>query len=141
MEGLNLSPDEAEKFNLNIRKDGVRRNALSLLAFQNINFDMLVNIWPSLKKVNSSIAKQIEIEAKYLIYLERQKRDIRSYKSDNNLHIPRGLNYLKVGSLSNESKEILRKALPQTIAQAASLPGITPAAVNAILIHIRRKVA
>ena len=141
MEGLNLSPDEAEKFNLNIRKDGVRRKALSLLAFQNINFEMLVSIWPLLKKVNTSIAKQIEIEAKYLIYLERQKRDIRSYKSDNNLHIPGDIDYLEVGSLSNESKEILKKALPQTIAQASSLPGITPAAVNAILIHIRRKAA
>ena len=141
LKSLNLTPDEAKNFDINIRKDGVRRDAISLLTYQNINFDMLKNIWPMLKKINNDIAKQIEIEAKYAIYLERQIKDISSYKSDNNMHIPIDFNYLSVGSLSNESKEILNNARPQTIAQAAALPGITPAAINAILIYMRRKVA
>tara|TARA_B100002052_G_scaffold181804_1_gene165550 strand:+ start:402 stop:2264 length:1863 start_codon:yes stop_codon:yes gene_type:complete len=141
LKSLSLTPDEAKKFDINIRKDGVRRDAISLLTYQSINFDILKKIWPMLKKINNDIAKQIEIEAKYAIYLERQIKDISSYKSDNNMHIPIDFNYLSVGSLSNESKEILNNARPQTIAQAAALPGITPAAINAILIYMRRKVA
>ena len=141
LKGLELTPDEAEKFKINIRKDGVRRNAISLLSFQDISFDVLAKIWPVLSFIDISICKQIEIEAKYSIYLDRQKKDIKSYKSDNNLKIPQGFDYLLVGSLSNESKEILNIARPETIAQASSLPGITPAAINAVLIHMRRKVA
>ena len=141
LQKLTLTPDEALRHGINIRKDGIRRNAISLLSFQEINFDILVKIWPNLKKIDKTIAKQIEIEGKYLVYLDRQKKDINSYKKDNNLKIPVNFNYKKIGSLSNEAREILVRAKPETIAQASALPGITPAAINAVLIHMRRKVA
>jgi len=114
---------------------------MSLLSFQGINFDTLVKIWPNLKVIDKNIAKQIEIEGKYLVYLNRQKKDINSYKKDNNLKIPVNFNYKNIGSLSNEAREILISVQPETIAQASALPGITPAAINAVLIHMRRKVA
>ena len=141
LQKLTLTPDEALKFGINIRKDGVRRKAMSLLSFQGINFDTLVKIWPNLKVIDKNIAKQIEIEGKYLVYLNRQKKDINSYKKDNNLKIPVNFNYKNIGSLSNEAREILISVQPETIAQASALPGITPAAINAVLIHMRRKVA
>tara|TARA_B100000686_G_scaffold354825_1_gene467493 strand:+ start:6395 stop:8257 length:1863 start_codon:yes stop_codon:yes gene_type:complete len=141
LQKLTITPDKALKFGINIRKDGVRRNAISLLSFQEINFDVLIKIWPDLKAIDKNIAKQIEIEGKYLVYLDRQKKDINSYKKDNNLKIPFNFDYRMIGSLSNEAIEVLDKAQPETIAQASALPGVTPAAINAVLIYMRRKVA
>ena len=141
MQKLTITPDKALNFGINIRKDGIRRNAISLLSFQEINFDTLIKIWPNLKAIDINISKQIEIEGKYLVYLDRQKKDINSYKKDNNLKIPYNFDYKMVGSLSNEAIEVLDNAQPETIAQASALPGITPAAINAVLVHMRRKVA
>ena len=83
----------------------------------------------------------MEIESKYAIYIERQKGDIKSYKKDSKIKIPANINYELVGSLSNEAKEIFTKARPETIAQAAALPGVTPAAIGAVAIYLRSKAA
>ena len=83
----------------------------------------------------------MEIESKYAIYIERQNCDIKSYKKDSKIKIPANIDYELVGSLSNEAKEIFTKASPETIAQAASLPGVTPAAIGAVAIYIRSKAA
>ena len=85
--------------------------------------------------------KQLEIECKYKVYIERQKADILSYRRDSAIQIPSDIDFNLVGSLSNEAKEIFLKARPETIAQAASLPGITPAAIGAIIVYLRSKAA
>ena len=140
MKELSLTPDEGIKEGLNIRKDGVRRTAIDLLSFPDITFTHISNIWPELK-VEPKIATQLEIECQYAIYIERQKKDIKTYRKDSKLKIPRDIDYSSVGSLSNEAKELLNTARPETIAQASSLPGITPAAIGAVIIYMRQMAA
>ena len=140
MKELSLTPDEGIKEGLNIRKDGVRRTAVDLLSFPDITFTHISNIWPELK-VEPKIATQLEIECQYAIYIERQKKDIKTYRKDSKLKIPRDIDYSSVGSLSNEAKELLNTARPETIAQASSLPGITPAAIGAVIIYMRQMAA
>ena len=140
MKELSLTPDEGIKEGLNIRKDGVRRTAVDLLSFPDITFTHISNIWPELK-VEPKIATQLEIECQYAIYIERQKKDIKTYRKDSKLKIPRDIDYSSVGSLSNEAKELLNTARPETIAQASSLPGITPAAIGAVIIYMRQLAA
>ena len=140
MKELSLTPDEGIKEGLNIRKDGVRRTAIDLLSFPDIAFTHISNIWPELK-VEPKIATQLEIECQYAIYIERQKNDIKTYRKDSKLRIPRNIDYSSVGSLSNEAKELLNTARPETIAQASSLPGITPAAIGAVIIYMRQLAA
>jgi len=140
MKELSLTPDEGIKEGLNIRKDGVRRTAIDLLSFPDIDFTHINNIWPELK-VEPKIATQLEIECQYAIYIERQKNDIKTYRKDSKLRIPRDIDYSSVGSLSNEAKELLNTARPETIAQASSLPGITPAAIGAVIIYMRQMAA
>ena len=138
---LSLTPDEGIKKGLNIRKDGVRRTASELLSFPDISFKEISGIWPKLLKIEPKIALQLEIECQYAIYIERQKNDIETYRKDSKLKIPKNIDYSSVGSLSNEAKEVLKNAKPETIAQASSLPGITPAAIGAVIIHMRQLAA
>ena len=140
MKELSLTPDEGIKEGLNIRKDGVRRTAIDLLSFPDITFTHISNIWPELK-VEQKIATQLEIECQYAIYIERQKNDIKTYRKDSKLRIPKNIDYSSVGSLSNEAKDLLNTARPETIAQASSLPGITPAAIGAVIIYMRQLAA
>jgi tRNA uridine 5-carboxymethylaminomethyl modification enzyme len=141
LEKLKLTPDEGCKKGLVIRKDGIRRSALDFLAFPDINFEKLIKIWPQLSKIEPKIAVQLEIECQYAVYIERQKNDINIYRKDSKLKIPKGIDYCLVGSLSNEAKEILSSAKPETIAQASSLPGVTPAAIGAVIVYMRQMAA
>ena len=140
MKELSLTPDEGIKKGLNIRKDGVRRTAIDLLSFPDITFAHVSKIWPELK-IEPKIAAQLEIECQYSVYIDRQKNDIKAYRKDSKLRIPRDIDYSSVGSLSNEAKELLNMAKPETIAQASALPGITPAAIGAVIIYMRQMAA
>ena len=140
MKELSLTPDEGIKKGLNIRRDGVRRTAIDLLSFPDITFAHISKIWPELK-IEPKIAAQLEIECQYSVYIDRQKNDIKAYRKDSKLRIPRDIDYSSVGSLSNEAKELLNMAKPETIAQASALPGITPAAIGAVIIYMRQMAA
>ena len=140
MKELSLTPDEGIKKGLNIRKDGVRRTAIDLLSFPDITFAHVSKIWPELK-IEPKIAAQLEIECQYSVYINRQKNDIKAYRKDSKLRIPSDIDYSSVGSLSNEAKELLNMAKPETIAQASALPGITPAAIGAVIIYMRQMAA
>ena len=141
LKGLNITPDQGIKMGLNIRKDGIRRSAINLLAFPDINFNKIAEVWPELKDIESHISSQIEIEAQYAVYIERQRNDIHTYRKDSQLKLPKDLDYALVGSLSNEAKEVLGRVRPESIAQASVLPGITPAAIGAVIIYMRQKAA
>jgi tRNA uridine 5-carboxymethylaminomethyl modification enzyme len=141
LKDLNITPDQGIKRGLNIRKDGVRRTATDLLAFPDINFSKLIGVWPNLKNIEPYIASQIEIESQYAVYIARQRNDINTYRKDSRLKIPNDIDYSLVGSLSNEAKEVLSRVKPESIAQASALPGITPAAIGAVIVYMRQKAA
>ena len=123
---------------MSIMIEGNRMNILCLSCYRDIGWESIKRLWPVLAQWDGGVAEQIEIEAKYKIYLSRQRAEVEAYKRDRELTIPPTLNYRKVGSLSNEARENLELARPENLAGAARLPGVTPAAITALMVHLRR---
>jgi tRNA uridine 5-carboxymethylaminomethyl modification enzyme len=134
---LTETPNGLAKFDIKINQDGVRRTAFDLLAYPDIDFDILTKVWPDLAKLDPAIKEQVAIDAQYKGYLDRQAADIAAFRRDEELRLPRGLDFDKVGGLSAEIKLKLKEIEPETIGAASRIPGVTPAAVTALLGHIK----
>ncbi len=91
------------------------------------------------KKKDRNLYKRAATESKYMGYVEKQKREIKKTQKQNNKKIPQDLKYNNIPGLSNEVKEKLIKHKPETIGHASKIEGVTPAAVNLILIQIKKK--
>ena len=137
-QSLSLTPNEAQRHGLSITKDGVRRSAYDLLSYTEIGFEQLRAIWPELASMPDSTAEQIEIEAMYAVYLDRQAADAQAVSKDEAIRIPHAFDYASIHGLSNEMKQKFAEAQPETLAQAARLDGVTPAALTLILAHLKR---
>jgi tRNA uridine 5-carboxymethylaminomethyl modification enzyme len=136
---VSLTPNEAERHGLALNKDGQRRSAFELLSHPNIGIAELARIWPRLAELPAKIAEQIEIDAKYDVYLSRQAADIAAYRRDESLALPEGLDYAGLRGLSNEVRQKLASQRPRTIGQAGRIDGITPAALTLLVAHLKRK--
>ncbi|WP_225770335.1 tRNA uridine-5-carboxymethylaminomethyl(34) synthesis enzyme MnmG [Inquilinus sp. Marseille-Q2685] len=136
---LSLTPTEARRHGLAVNQDGVRRDGLDLLRYPGIDLAALAAIWPELAEWPEAVAEQIETEAKYAGYLDRQEADIRAFRRDEGLALPAELDFDAIGSLSTEIRQILKRSRPPTLGAAARLPGVTPAALVALLKHVRRE--
>ena len=135
---LSLTPSEAGHLGLKVKADGTRRDLLHLLAYPDIGFEDLRAIWPEIGDWTSEIREQIEIEATYAGYLDRQTADAEAFRSEEALGLPSDLDYGAVGGLSNEAREKLARVQPQTLGQAARIEGVTPGALAALLAYVRR---
>jgi tRNA uridine 5-carboxymethylaminomethyl modification enzyme len=111
---------------------------MDLLAFPGIDIALLAGVWPALAAVEPGIAEQLEIDALYASYIERQDSDIQAYRRDEALRLPADLDYGTVGSLSTEAREKLEGARPVTLGAASRISGVTPAALVALLRHVKR---
>ncbi len=138
---LTATPHELQGQGLTINQDGIRRNALDLLSYSHIEWDELTRIWPALAELSPDIATQIEIDGKYSGYLSRQEADIAAFQKDEALMLPEKLDYSQIGSLSAEIRQKLEKNRPATLGAAARIPGMTPAAIAALLRYVKRKAA
>ncbi len=138
LEELSLTPNEARSHGIAINQDGRRRTALEVLAYPNVNFQTLRAIWPDLGDPPRQVVEQMEIEAAYAGYLDRQEADILAFRRDEDLHLPADLDYRAIGGLSNEAREKLANARPATLGQAARIEGLTPGAITVLLGHVRR---
>ena len=140
-DGLRLSPSALAKRGIAINQDGVLRSALDLLAYPEIDWTRLTTLWPELAAVSPNVAEQLTIDARYEGYLDRQRQDIAAYRRDEALTLPVDLDYGAIGSLSNEVRQKLQTHKPATLGQAARISGVTPAALVALLKHVRRRAA
>jgi tRNA uridine 5-carboxymethylaminomethyl modification enzyme len=136
--GLAMSPTALRARGLQVNADGVARTAADLLAYPDIDLARLAAIWPELAGFPPEIAEQVEIDGKYSGYLERQEAEIRAFRRDEGLRLPRELDYGAVGSLSAEIRSKLGAARPETLGAAARVSGVTPAALVALLRHVKR---
>ena len=132
---LSLTPNEAAKHGLAIRLDGVRRTGLELLSLT--EFPVLARIWPELASFAPDIVEQLEIDARYAGYLDRQDADIIAFRRDESRALPAGLDYGAVVGLSNEVRQKLEHIRPATLGQAARIEGVTAAALTLILAHVK----
>lgn len=136
---LSLSPTEAASYGLHLNSDGLRRNAFTLLSYPDIGFSELSRIWPALKDAPSWAQSVVESDAKYSVYLERQKTEADAHRNDERLEIPHALDYDGISGLSNELKLKLKAARPESVGQASRIEGITPAALTLLAAHSRRR--
>lgn len=139
LESCNASPSALKKKGIQINQDGIVRDAFSLLSRPNITFDTLCTVWPELVSIAPVIVTQLEIEAIYAAYIERQEADILAFKKDEAIHIPAHFDYSNIKSLSNEVREKLQHIQPATLGAASRIPGVTPAAVTAILVYLKQR--
>ncbi len=139
LETLAATPTELRELGLKVNLDGQRRTAATLLGYPDVNMGVLARLWPELSEMELEIAMQLEIEAQYGGYLERQEADIRSFKRDESLEITPDLDFHAIAGLSNEVRSKLDECRPATLGAAARISGITPAALTALLGHVRRR--
>ena len=138
LKSLKISPNEALKFNIKIAKDGVKRSAFELLSRKGVTFNKLRSIWNKIPKASRNEEKQIEISAHYSGYLEKQQADIIAFRKDENLIIPKNIDYTKLSGLSNEVKAKFKLIRPKTLGQALRIDGITPAAAYILLSYVKK---
>ncbi len=136
--GLSATPDALAKAGFAINRDGVRRTAFDLLRYPDIELTALTRLWPELANIPPAVATQLEIDSRYAGYLERQEADVRAFRRDEALGLPADLDYGAVHGLSNEVRETLSAARPATLGAASRIPGVTPAALVALLRHVKR---
>jgi len=138
LESFSMTPQELSRFGIAVAQDGERRSAWRLLSHPTIRLEKLRAIWPALGMLAPAVAQQLEIEAGYTGYLERQQADIRAFQRDEALRLPQAIDYGTVGGLSAEVREKLAAARPASLGAAARISGVTPAALTALLRHVRR---
>ena len=133
-----ISPNEARKFDIKIAMDGVKRSGLEVIGQRNVNMAKIRQVFPDIPQYEVSLDNQVEIDAHYLGYLSRQANDIKTFKRDEGISIPKNINYDLLSGLSNEIKSKLKNIRPATLGQALRIDGVTPAAIIIILSHLKR---
>jgi tRNA uridine 5-carboxymethylaminomethyl modification enzyme len=137
-QSLKLTPNEAAKHGLSLNKDGQRRSAFELLAYPQLGWTEVRNIWPELSAIEPAIAVHLEIDAKYDVYLKRQVADVEAFRRDEGLVLS-DIDYRAVPGLSNEARSKLETSRPRTVGQAGRLDGMTPAALGILAAFLRRE--
>ena len=134
-----LSPAKAAQAGWAVNQDGRVRSAWEYLAYKDISMEALTGIWPELADIGPAVAAQVEIEALYSGYIERQAGDVEALRRDEALRIPETIDYAAIGGLSNEVRQKLEAIRPATLGQASRIEGVTPGALTALLGHVRRR--
>lgn len=137
-EELTVKSSELDAFGIKNKKDGVRRTAFNLMSYDDVSRETILSIWPRLKEYSPDVYEEVEIEAKYSGYIKRQLADIEVFKKDEKLKIRDDINYAEIGGLSNEMVAKLSRVRPATIGEASRISGVTPAAIMAILGHLKK---
>ncbi len=139
LQRLSATPNELRGQGLSINLDGVRRSALELLGYPEVDLDRLAAIWPEIGGLSAPAREQMEIEGQYAGYLKRQEADIRAFRRDEDLRLPEDLDYAAIPSLSAEVRQKLQAARPATLGAAERISGVTPAALTILLKYVKRR--
>jgi tRNA uridine 5-carboxymethylaminomethyl modification enzyme len=137
-QSITLTPNEAARHGLEINRDGARRTAYELLAYPGVDIDWLVRVDESFAGLDRATAEALEIEAKYAVYLDRQRADVERMRHEESVLIPDDVDFSGVSGLSNELKQKMRERRPRSVADAQRMEGMTPAALAVIVAHVRR---
>ncbi len=138
LDTVRATPAALQSKGLAVRQDGVSRSAFEWLRFPELEWDDAVNVWPELGDITASYAEQLHTDARYAVYLQRQSGEIEAFRKDEALRLSHDLDYATVGGLSNEMIDRLARARPDSLGAAARVAGVTPAALTALLRHVKR---
>ena len=139
LESITVSPSEANNAGLALKKDGRRRSAFELLGYKGVSRDQILALFPQAESIPIQAFDQLAIDALYASYLDRQAADIEAFQRDEALLLPKTLDYGSVHGLSNELQSKLMSTRPRTLGQASRIDGMTPAALTALLGHVKRE--
>ncbi len=139
LEGLALTPTEACRHGLEINRDGRRRSAIELLAYPGVDLARLARIWPEIGAIGVKVVEQLEVDARYASYVERQNADVVALKRDEAVRIPADFDFGQISGLSNEIRQKLERSRPGSLAQAAAIDGMTPAALLLVRAFVKRQ--
>ena len=132
------SPRELEAHGFAVNRDGVRRSAFDLAAHAQYPIADLARVWPELAAISTKLARRLEADAKYSVYLDRQAEDVARYRRDDSTALPADLDYARLSGLSNEIKQKFIAIRPASLSQARRIEGVTPAALALIAAHARK---
>ena len=132
-----VSPTVLKKSGIKISQDGRKKSLLQILKFKDVTLEKLRSIFSDIPKYGDEIEDLIKTESHYSGYIEQQKRDISIFEKDENLMIPKNINYDLISGLSNEVKRKLKDIKPLTFGQALRIDGVTPAAINILMIYCK----
>ena len=139
LSAVNMSPNQAQKHGVRINMDGVRRTGLEILSYKDVTLAQLKTIWPDdIPDMGRRVVEQVEIDAHYHSYLERQEADIVAFRKDEALKIPEDLNFSEIPGLSSELVEKFETARPATLGAAGRISGVTPASLTVLLGYVKR---
>ncbi len=133
-----VTPNEAHGFGIPLKLDGQRRTAFDLLSYPSFDASHVARIWPEIATFDAKIVAQLETDAKYAVYLERQAEDVERFRKEETLSIPDALDYENIPGLSLELRHKLGTVRPRTIGHANRIEGMTPAALALVALHARR---
>lgn len=136
---MRLTPQEARAAGINVNLDGVRRTISDLLAYKDVDLDRLEGIFPQSRPWSEEVREQIENDAHYSGYLDRQEADIKSFRKDEGITIPSDMDFRTISGLSNEMVEKLDRLRPISLGQASRIDGMTPAALTLVLAFIKKR--
>jgi tRNA uridine 5-carboxymethylaminomethyl modification enzyme len=139
MDKLTAKPSELKKYELPFTRTGQSRKPKDILSSGEYHIRDLFSLWPDLKKISNNLHSQLETDCRYNVYLKRQQEDINAYQKENNINIPLNVDFNKVKGLSNEARDILNNMKPNTIAQAAKLPGFNPTSTLLLLRYLKKQ--
>ena len=135
---LQTTYKEIDALGLNVKRDGTKRTPFNLMSYEEVSRETINKLFPDLADMPDVVYEAIEIEARYAGYIKRQMADIEVFKKDENLKLKEDIDYSKIGGLSREMVAKLSKVKPSTIGEASRIPGVTPAAITAILGYVKK---
>jgi tRNA uridine 5-carboxymethylaminomethyl modification enzyme len=136
---VSVTPNEALKHGIALNQDGQRRTAFDLLSYPTISREQVEKVWPGLAALDAAIAGQLETDARYSVYLDRQREDAERFRRDEALRLPEQMDFEAIPGLSNELRTKLKTVQPRTLGHANRIEGMTPAALGLLALHARRK--
>ncbi|WP_421730380.1 tRNA uridine-5-carboxymethylaminomethyl(34) synthesis enzyme MnmG [Brevundimonas sp.] len=133
-----FTPKEAQAFGISVNADGQRRSVRDLLGYPEVTLDNFITAYPQIAGWSLAVREQVQIDAGYAGYLDRQAADAVALKREEGLKLPGELDYAAIGGLSNELREKLGLIRPLTLGQAGRIEGMTPGALTALLSHVKK---
>jgi len=131
-------PKDLAAAGLPVSRDGAAKTPAELLALEGIRLTDCLVLWPELSQIDPALHSQLETDCRYSGYLARQQADIDAMRRDDALKIPSHTRFSEIGGLSSESCDLLQRFQPETIGQASRIPGMTPAALVAVLRYLKK---
>ncbi|MGR3616103.1 MAG: tRNA uridine-5-carboxymethylaminomethyl(34) synthesis enzyme MnmG [Paracoccaceae bacterium] len=133
-----FTPKQIDAAGIRVNQDGKRRSGLDVLAFPDVSFEVIIPLMPKLNAVDAETRRQVERDALYANYIQRQQKEVETLKRDEDLKIPLNFDFAQIKGLSNELKQKLEFARPGSLSQAGRINGMTPAGLALLLAYLRK---